>query len=146
MRGLQMPRRIEMQIVEDATIADGKLAARRWTEMWNRALPARSIVAEDCRVHFGRKPATERRTRTAGPDELQDVIDAIAWEFPAIRYSYESEPYVTGTADGSVITLLWNVEAPGLGTKSGIDILRLRRGLIVAAWSITGDLALPPMR
>jgi hypothetical protein len=134
-----------MQIVEDVAIEDGKLAARRWTEMWNRARPARSIVSEDCCVYFGRKPVTERPTRTVGPDELQDVIDAIAWEFPAIRYSYESEPCVAGTADGSVITLLWNVEAPGRGTKSGIDILRLRGGLIVAAWSITGDLALPPM-
>jgi hypothetical protein len=134
-----------MQIVEDAVLVEGKLAARRWTEMWNGVLPASSVVTEDAQVHFGRTPVTDRPTRTSGPDELQRAVDGIAWSFPAIHYSYDSEPCVAGTGDATVVTLLWNVEAPGRGTKSGIDILRLRRGLVAAAWSITGDLALPPI-
>jgi hypothetical protein len=135
-----------MQTIEDVGLAEGQLAACRWTEMWNRARPARSIVSEDCRVYFGRKPETARPTRTVGPEELQDVIDAIAWEFAGIRYFYESEPVVAEAADGCMVTLLWNVEMPGRGVKSGLDILRLRGGGIAVAWSITGDLLLPPLK
>ena len=121
--------------------------AQGWTDMWNRLMRAEEIVARDCRVYFGRKPNTDRPSTTTGASELQEVVDAIAAQFPGIRYSFESEPrYQWQGQRGGLVTLLWNVEAPGASRRTGIDLLRWCDGRIREVWSITGDLALPAMR
>jgi hypothetical protein len=132
-----------------ATQSDPTAAIRRWTDMWNRVLPARDVVSTDCRVYFGRKPQIERPTTTTGPGELQNMIDVIRDRFPGIQYRADSEtlhqPDPNSAPDG-IISLLWNVDVPREGTKTGIDLLRHRGGLIVEVWSITGDLELPLLR
>lgn len=121
--------------------------AQGWTDMWNRLMQAEEIVARDCRVYFGRKPNTDRRSTTTGASELQEVVDGIAAQFPGIRYSFGSEPrHQWEGHKGGLVTLLWNVEAPGASRRTGIDLLRWRDGRIREVWSITGDLELPAMR
>ena len=118
----------------------------RWTDMWNRLLPATDVVTADCRVYFGRRPLTSRPTTTTGPHELQDVIDLIRSHLPGIRYGFVSPPrYQADSNTSGIITLLWNAEIPGQGTRTGIDLLRRDSGLITEVWSITGDLELPIM-
>jgi hypothetical protein len=122
-------------------------SASRWTQMWNRVLPATEVVTEECRVYFGRSPQTARPTTTTGPRELQSVVDAIRERLPGIRYGFDSPPRYQADSDTTgVITLLWNVAVPGQGTKTGIDLLRQEGGRITEVWSITGDLELPLMR
>ena len=118
----------------------------RWTDMWNRLLPATDVVTAGCRVYFGRKPLTSRPTATTGPHELQNVIDTIRNHVPGIHYRFDSTPrYQADSNSSGIITLLWNVEVPGQGTRTGIDLLRHESGLITEVWSITGDLELPIM-
>ena len=122
-------------------------SASRWTQMWNRVLPATEVVTEECRVYFGRSPQAPRPTATTGPRELQSVVDAIRERLPGIRYGFDSPPRYQGDSDTTgVITLLWNVAVPGQGTKTGIDLLRQEGGKITEVWSITGDLELPLLR
>ena len=117
----------------------------RWTDMWNRLLPAADVVAADCRVYFGRKPQTSRPTTTTGPAELQDVIDLIRSQVPGIRYRFDSPPRHQADSNTSgLITLLWNADIPNQGTRTGIDLLRHDGARIAEVWSITGDLELPP--
>ena len=119
----------------------------RWTDMWNRLLPAVEVVAADCRVYFGRAPQTARPTTTTGPRELQSVIDAIRERLPGIRYRVASPPrYQADSNTSGIITLLWNVDVPEQGTKTGIDLLRHEGARITEVWSITGDLELPLMQ
>ena len=119
----------------------------RWTDMWNRVIPAAEVVAADCQVYFGRKPQTPRPTTTTGPRELQSMVDAIRDRLPGIRYSVASPPlYQADSNTSGIITLLWNVAVPGEGTKTGIDLLRHEGTRITEVWSITGDLELPVMR
>ena len=119
----------------------------RWTDMWNRVVPAAEVVAADCQVYFGRKPQTARPTTTTGPHELQSVIDAIRERLPGIRYRFDSLPlYQADSNLSGIITLLWNVAVPGEGTRTGIDLLRHEGARITEVWSITGDLELPFMR
>ena len=62
------------------------------------------------------------------------------------RYGFESQPlHQAEGAEGGIITLLWFIDLPGHGRRSGIDLLRYRGRVIVEVWSITGDLKLPPM-
>ena len=118
----------------------------RWTDMWNRLLPATDVVTADCRVYFGRKPLIPRPTITTGPHELQNLIDTIRNHLPGIRYRFDSPPrYQADSNTSGIITLLWNAEVPGQGTLTGIDLLRHESGLITEVWSITGDLELPIM-
>lgn len=119
----------------------------RWTDMWNRLVPAVEVVAADCRVYFGRTPQTARPTATTGPRELQAMIDAIRERLPGIRYRVDSPPrYQADSNTSGIITLLWNVAVPGQGTKTGIDLLRHEGARITEVWSITGDLELPFMQ
>lgn len=130
------------------TASDPTSLAHRWTEMWNRTRPAQDIVSADCRVYFGRKPQIDRATITNGPHELQSTIDAIWKRFPGIHYRADSKArYQPDSNDGAsgMITLLWNVDVPGEGTRTGIDLLRQHTGVIIEVWSITGDLELPPL-
>ena len=116
----------------------------RWTDMWNRLVPAVEVVAADCRVYFGRTPQTARPTATTGPRELQTMVDAIRERLPGIRYRVDSLPrYQADSNTSGMITLLWNVAVPGQGTKTGIDLLRHEGARITEVWSITGDLELP---
>jgi hypothetical protein len=74
-------------------------------------------------------------------------VDEIASSIEGIRYGHISDPLVAeGSTDhtGS-FTLLWEVQAPGVGTRSGIDIFRYSDDLITEVWSVTGDLELPPI-
>lgn len=64
-------------IAVSATAVAPSAYCSRWTDMWNRLVPAAEVVAADCRVYFGRTPQTARQTATTGPHELQSVIDAI---------------------------------------------------------------------
>jgi hypothetical protein len=137
-----------MRTAKPPTASDPTALAHRWTEMWNRACPARDVVSADCRVYFGRKPQIDRPTITNGPHELQGMIDAIWKRFPGIHYRADSKArYQADSDDGAsgLITLLWNVDVPGDGTRTGIDLLRQRAGVIIEVWSITGDLELPPL-
>jgi len=119
----------------------------RWTAMWNRLVPAVEVVSVGCRVYFGRKPQTTRPTATTGPDELQSMIDAIRERLPGIRYHVNSLPrYQADSNTSGIITLLWNVDVPGQGTKTGIDLLRHEGARITEVWSVTGDLELPFMQ
>lgn len=118
--------------------------ATRWTDMWNRVLPATDVVTAECRVYFGRKPQTSRPTTTTGPHELQDVIDIIRTHVPGIHYRFDSPPLHHADSNTSgIITLLWNAEVPGQGTLTGIDLLRHDGARVTEVWSITGDLELP---
>ena len=118
----------------------------RWTDMWNRLIPATEVVANNCRVYFGRKPLTARPTDTTGPHELQIVIDAIREHLPGIRYCIHGLPrYQADSEATGIITLLWNAAVPGQGTRTGIDLLRHEGDRITEVWSITGDLELPFM-
>ena len=118
-----------------------------WTDMWNHLVPAAEVVAANCRVYFGRTPQTARPTATTGPHELQNVIDAIRERLPGVRYRFDSRLcYQADSNTSGIITLLWNVDVPCQGTRTGIDLLRHEGAWIVEAWSITGDLELPPMR
>ena len=118
----------------------------RWTDMWNRLLPATDVVTAECRVYFGRKPQTARPTTTTGPHELQNIIDLIRAHVPGIHYRFDSPPrYQADSNTSGVITLLWNAEVPGEGTRTGIDLLRHDSARITEVWSITGDLELPLM-
>jgi hypothetical protein len=60
----------------------------RWTDMWNRLVPASEIVSTDCRVYFSRMPQTAHPTATTGPDELQSAIDTIRERLAGVRYSF----------------------------------------------------------
>lgn len=121
--------------------------AERWTQMWNRELPANKVVTPSCRTYFGRTPRTERPVTAIGSDELQATVDEIASSIEGIRYGHISDPLVAeGSTDhAGSFTLLWEVKAPGMGTRSGIDIFRYSGDLITEVWSITGDLELPPI-
>lgn len=127
------------RVLDTASLAD------RWTRMWNGELPAAAVVSPDCPAYFGRKPVTPRPESVRGPAELQRVVDAIREAIPGVRYGHRSEPLIARER-GATITLLWEVESPGRGRRSGIDVLRHRDGLITEVWSVTGDLELPPMR
>jgi len=119
----------------------------RWTEMWNRLMPAAEVVAPECRVYFGRTPQSARSTTATGPHELQIVIDSIREHLPGIRYFVHSLPrYQADSHTTGIITLLWNATVSGHGTKTGIDLLRHEGARITEVWSITGDLQLPFMR
>ena len=123
------------------------VCCNRWTDMWNRLVPAVEVVATDCQVYFGRTPQTARPTATTGPRELQTMIDAIREHLPGIRYRVDSPPrYQADSNTSGIITLLWNVAVPGQGTKTGIDLLRHEGARITEVWSITGDLELPFMQ
>ncbi len=130
--------------ISDERALDARSLAERWTRMWNHELPAAAVVAPDCSTYFGRKPVTPRPETVRGPAELQAAIDAIREAIPGVRYGHRSAPLIA-RGDGEDITLLWEVEAPGKGRRSGIDVLRHRGGLITEVWSVTGDLELPPM-
>ena len=58
-------------IVESAPSVASTVYSSRWTDMWNRLVPATEVVAADCQVYFGRKPQIARATATTGPHELQ---------------------------------------------------------------------------
>jgi hypothetical protein len=134
-------------IAENAPAVAPAESCSRWTDMWNRLVPAVEVVAADCRVYFGREPQTARPTATTGPRELQSVIDAIRERLPGIRYRVASPPRYHADSNASgIITLLWNVAVPNQGTKTGIDLLRHEGARITEVWSITGDLELPFMR
>ena len=135
-----------MQLMVDQLAATPLRLARCWTDMWNRGIGAGDVVSQDCRVYFGRTPQFDRPTTTVGPSELQGVVDGIAERFAGIRYSFASPPRYEEDDDGGLITLLWNVDIPGVARKSGIDLLRHRGDLITEVWSITADLELPAMR
>ena len=136
-----------MAFVEELIDVAPARLARLWTDMWNRLREAGELVSGDCRVYFGRRPQIDRPAATTGPQELQNGIDGIAWEYPGIRYGFESAPrHQRDGNEGGLITLLWNVEVPGAPRRSGIDLLRWRSGRIVEVWSITADLELPAMR
>jgi len=112
-----------MQVMVDQLAATPLRLARCWTDMWNRGIGARDVVTGDCRVYFGRTPQFDRPTTTVGPRELQGVVDGIAERFPGVRYSFASAPrYEEDGDDGGLITLLWNLDIPGVGRKSGIDL------------------------
>ena len=89
-----------------------------------------------------------RATTAHGPAELQAVIDAIRGHPVGGRYGFAAAPPCAedGQLGGGIISLLWHVSALGLPRRSGIDLLRHAGGKIVEAWSITGDLELPPLR
>lgn len=134
-------------IAESTTTGAHNLCCSRWTDMWNRLVPATEVVAAECQVYFGRKPQTARATVTTGPLELQSVIDTIRERLPGIRYRVDSRPLYQATSNTSgIITLLWNVAVPAEGTRTGIDLLRHDGARITEVWSITGDLELPFMR
>ena len=134
-------------IAESTPAVTSTECSSRWTDMWNRLVPAVEVVAVDCRVYFGREPQTARPTATTGPLELQSVIDAIGERLPGIRYRFASPPrYHADSNTSGIITLLWNVDVPNRGTKTGIDLLRHEGARITEVWSITGDLELPFMR
>ena len=134
-------------IAESAPAVATAVYCSRWTDMWNRLVPAAEVVAADCQVYFGRKPQTARATVTTGPHELQSVIDAIRERLPGIQYCVDSRPLYQADSDTSgIITLLWNVAVPGEGTRTGIDLLRHEGAQITEVWSVTGDLELPFMR
>lgn len=119
----------------------------RWTDMWNRLIPADGVVSADCRVYFGRKPQIPRPTTTTGPHELQGVVDAIRQHLPGIHYGFDSPPrYQADSNSSGILTLLWSATIPGHGTVTGIDLLRHAGVQITEVWSITGDLELPLMR
>ncbi|WP_223692111.1 hypothetical protein [Leifsonia poae] len=119
----------------------------QWTDMWNLILPATQVVAADARVYFGRQPATARATVTTSAAELQSVVEEIQTAIPGIRYGHRSAPTLSADSDqaSGLITLLWEVAAPGVSARSGIDLLRYRDDRITEVWSITGDLELPPL-
>jgi hypothetical protein len=79
-------------IAESAPAVAPTVCCSRWTDMWNRLVPAAEVVAMDCRVYFGRTPQTARPTATTGPRELQSVIDGIWERLPGIRYRVDSPP------------------------------------------------------
>jgi hypothetical protein len=134
-------------IAESAPAIQPSAYCNRWTDMWNRLLPAAEVVTADCRVYFGRKSQTARPTTTTGPHELQTVIDAIRQQLPGIHYRVGNPPrYQADSNATGIITLLWNVDVPEQGTKTGIDLLRYEAAQITEVWSITGDLELPFMR
>jgi hypothetical protein len=134
-------------IAESTPAVTSTECSSRWTDMWNRLVPAVEVVAADCQVYFGREPQTARPTATTGPRELQSVIDAIWERLPGIRYRFASPPrYQADSNTSGIITLLWNVDVPNQGTKTGIDLLRHEGARITEVWSITGDLELPFMR
>jgi hypothetical protein len=118
----------------------------RWTQMWNRELPAIEVVTPSCRTYFGRTPRTARPVTAIGPAELQATVDKIGSSIEGIRYGHVSAPLVVegSTDQAGSFTLLWDVQAPGFGVRSGIDIFRYNDDLITEVWSITGDLELPP--
>src|SRR5215471_2196376 len=121
--------------------------AQRWTAMWNGEVPARAVVAPDCAVYFGRRPMIARLTTAHGPDELQGVVDAIRGHLVGVRYGFAAAPPNAETfGDEGVLSLLWHVAALGLPRRSGIDLIRHAGGKVTQAWSITGDLELPPLR
>lgn len=123
--------------------------ASRWTAMWNDELKASEVVAADCAVHFGRTPAIPRLTDTMSPQELQSVVDAVRAHRPGVSYGFVTaplhQPEAGRAGEAGVITLLWHVDVPGHGRRSGIDLLRHRGGTIREVWSIAGDLELPPI-
>ena len=121
--------------------------AQRWTAMWNGELPAQAVVAPECSIYFGRRPMIARVSTAHGPGELQGVVDAIRGSLVSVRYGFAAAPlsHDGGARDG-VVTLLWHVSALGLPRRSGIDLLRHADGKVTEAWSITGDLELPPLR
>ena len=119
--------------------------AALWTEMWNGGLPADKVVAPDCAVYFGRTPMTDRPTVTHGPVQLQQVVDEIRGRLTGARYGFDSQPLCQAEPGGGIITLLWFIDVPGHGRRSGIDLLRYRRRTITEVWSITADLKLPVM-
>ncbi|MGO4535070.1 hypothetical protein [Leifsonia sp. 2MCAF36] len=120
--------------------------AERWTRMWNRELPADQVVTPSCPTYFGRTPRTARPATAVGPEELQRTVDEIGSSIEGIRYGHVSAPLVTEGSNehAGSFTLLWEVQAPGFGTRSGIDILRYEGDLMTEVWSITGDLEFPP--
>jgi hypothetical protein len=115
--------------------------------MWNRELPANKVVSPSCRTYFGRIPRTARAVTAIGSDELQVTVDEIGSSIEGIRYGHISPPLVTegSTGHAGSFTLLWEVQAPGAGIRSGIDIFRYSNDLITEVWSITGDLEIPPI-
>ena len=119
----------------------------QWTNMWNQIIPAADVVAADAHVYFGRKPATARSTSTTSASELQSVVDEIQTAIPGIRYGHRSTPTSSTGSDqaAGLITLLWEVSAPGAPARSGIDLLQYRGDQITEVWSITGDLELPSL-
>ena len=134
-------------LAESTTPATPTVYCTRWTDMWNRLIPASDLVTADCQVYFGRRPRTERPTTTTGPHELQGVIDTIRKNLPGIHYRFDSPPlYQSESNTGGIITLLWNVMVPGEGTRTGIDLLRHEGVWITEVWSITGDFELPAIR
>ena len=118
----------------------------RWTQMWNRELPAIEVVSPSCRTYFGRTPRAARPVTAIGSAELQATVDEIGSSIDGIRCGHVSAPLVVeGSTDhAGSFTLLWEVQAPGFGTRSGIDLFRYSDDLITEVWSITGDLELPP--
>ncbi|MFL5296894.1 MAG: hypothetical protein ACJ798_10985 [Phenylobacterium sp.] len=122
--------------------------AQRWTALWNGEAPASAVVSPDCSVYFGRRPMIARATTAHGPEELQAVVDAVRGSLVSLRYGFAAAPlHQPGELAGEgVVTLLWHVSALGLPRRSGIDLLRHEGGRITEAWSITGDLELPPLR
>jgi hypothetical protein len=117
----------------------------RWTQMWNRELPAIEVVTPSCRTYFGRTPRTARPVTASGPAELQATVDEIGSSIEGIRYGHVSAPLVVegSTDQAGSFTLQCEVQAPGFGVRSGIDVIRYN-DLITEVWSITGDLELPP--
>lgn len=133
-------------MIDGVPALDPAACCSRWTDMWNRLIPAAEVITAECRVYFGRKPQTARPTAAAGPHELQSVIDTIREHLPGICYRFQSPPrYHADSNTSGIITLLWNVAVPGDGTKTGIDLLRHEGARITEVWSITGDLELPFM-
>jgi hypothetical protein len=134
-------------VAETTPAAASTVFCKRWTDMWNRIVPATEVVTPDCRVYFGRKPQIARPTSTTGPHELQSMIDSIQERLPGIHYSVEClSRYQADSNTSGIITLLWNVAVPGQETRTGIDLLRREGDWITEVWSITGDLELPFMR
>ena len=75
------------------------------------------------------------------------MVTSIQAAIPGVRYGHRSAPVATADSDDSagLITLLWEVNAPGAATRSGIDLLRYRGDHVTEVWSITGDLELPTL-
>lgn len=128
-------------------MADALQLATRWTAMWNRTIPAIEVVTEGCSVYFGRQPVSARPATTQGPAALQGVIDDIAARVEGIAYDFAGTVLAQANNDGKggIITLLWEVSAPTMAARSGIDLLAYRDDRITEVWSITGDLPLPPL-
>jgi hypothetical protein len=129
------------------------LAARlagRWTDLWNGDLAAaQEILAPEFRIWLGGLGAASRGSDALrGPDAMAAFISGFRSQHPGIAYALEAPPLagaagedepVAGARSGAAV--LWTATFLDGSAKSGIDMLHIGDGLILAVWSVTGERA-----